>query len=57
MYVAKQRLLIDGEWREVGEPVPELETWPQWETYLRWNKVEEVPDTEPRIIRRKASTS
>jgi len=52
MYVAVQRLLIDGRWREVGEPVPELETWPQWESYLRWNKVKEVSDDKPQVIRR-----
>lgn len=54
MYVAVQRLKIDGKWREVGQPVPELETWPQWETYLRWNKVKEVSDPKPPLRSRKA---
>lgn len=38
-YVALQRLLIDGEWREIGEEVPELESWPGWESYLRTQHV------------------
>ena len=45
MWVARRELLVDGERRQPGEPVPEAETWPNRQFYanLGWlGWIEEV---------------
>jgi hypothetical protein len=44
MYIARKRLTINGEYREIGQPVPEAEGWRTVEAYVRSGHLNFVED-------------
>jgi hypothetical protein len=51
-WIARRRLKVGDGWREVGDEVPEAETWPNRQAYLNEGHIEEVPVIDGQLPRR-----
>ena len=51
-YVAKRRLKIGDKTREIGEVVPEAQSWSRAESWVRTGFLTEVEDPAPQPVRR-----
>jgi len=50
MYIARRPMQIDGEWRQIGEPVPEANEWLRVESYVNTGFIVWVEDPIEEVI-------